>query len=68
MVVFLDLDDDVSDPHADPSQPPVFALPRCLPSHTSVTAKNNLDIKDDTEHERPNPNISTFSAALGCYP
>lgn len=67
MVVFLDLDEDVPDPHADPGEPAGFISLesfRRLAYRAPVTAEN----QKATEIDRPNPNLNTVSAALGCYP
>ncbi len=71
MVVFVDLEDDApDDPHADLNEPPRFSL-RSLRKHhlgDKVTAIVTANSDDDTINERPNPNINSFSAALGAYP
>lgn len=70
MVVFVDLDDDVSDdPHADPNAPCGFSSLRKHHLGNKVTAKVTANGEDDENvEERPNPNINSFSAALGAYP
>ena len=60
MVVFVDLEDDVpNDPHES------------LRKHhlgDKVTTKVTTNGDDESTKERPNPNINSFSAALGAYP
>lgn len=70
MVVFLDLDeDDVSDdPHADPNKSAGFAASlrqAHLRSKPVVTENGEPALNSN---ERPNPNLNSCSAALGCYP
>lgn len=66
MVVFVDLEDDVSDdPHADPNEPRGFPSLRKHHLGDKVTAKETDDGNFD---ERPNPNLNSLSAALGAYP
>ena len=70
MVVFVDLEDDVpDDPHADPNQPRGFPSLHNHRFGPKVTAKATADGDDGpVVKERPNPNINSFSAALGAYP
>ena len=69
MVVFVDLEDDVSDdPHADPNEPCGFSSFRKHHIGGKVTAKVTADGHGESVQERPNPNINSFSAALGAYP
>ena len=67
MVVFVDLEDDVSDdPHAN--EPRGFSYFRKHHLGNPVTAKVTGNGDDGNVEERPNPNINGFSAALGAYP
>lgn len=67
MVVFVDLEDDVpDDPHADPHEPGFSSL-RKHHLGDKVTAKATAG-DDENVDKRPNPNINSFSAALGAYP
>jgi hypothetical protein len=73
MVVLLDLDEGVQDPHADP---------HFLHGHSSAFANlkhqlrapllrnNNASTHESAAvaDERLNPNLNGFSAALSCYP
>ncbi|KAL9136608.1 MAG: hypothetical protein Q9175_002168, partial [Cornicularia normoerica] len=69
MVVFVDLEDDVpDDPHADPHEPRGFSSLRKHHLGDKVTAKATATGDDENVDERPNPNINSFSAALGAYP
>ena len=69
MVVFVDLDNDVSDdPHADPNEPRGFSSLRKHRLGDKVTANAPPNGNDGNSEERPNPNINSFSAALGAYP
>lgn len=70
MVVFVDLEDDVpDDPHADPNEPRGFPPLRKHHLGDKVTAKASANGGNDGDiDERPNPNINSFSAALGAYP
>ncbi|CAF9920073.1 MAG: hypothetical protein ALECFALPRED_001420 [Alectoria fallacina] len=69
MVVFVDLDNDVSDdPHADPNGPRGFSSLRKHRLGDKVTANAPPNANDGKLEERPNPNINSFSAALGAYP
>ena len=70
MVVFVDLEDDVSDdPHADPNQPRGFSSLHRHHLGDKVTTKVTAnDDNDEPIEKRPNPNINSFSAALGAYP
>ena len=70
MVVFVDLEDDVpDDPYADPNQPRAFSSLRKPYFTDKVTvAKGTANSEDENVKERPNPNINSFSAALGAYP
>ena len=69
MVVFVDLEDDVSDDaHANPNEPRGFSSLRKHHLGNQVTAKVTSNGDDGNIDERPNPNINGFSAALGAYP
>ncbi|CAD6582895.1 MAG: hypothetical protein ASARMPREDX12_001115 [Alectoria sarmentosa] len=69
MVVFVDLDNDVSDdPHADLNGPRGFSSLRQHRLGHKVTANAPPNSSDGISEERPNPNINSFSAALGAYP
>lgn len=60
MVVIVDLDDEVHDPHSDTNG---FA------SLTQLRhSLGNAISGDDEDDARPNPNINGFSAILSCYP
>ncbi|KAJ9661982.1 hypothetical protein H2201_006271 [Coniosporium apollinis] len=60
MVVIVDLDDEVHDPHSDTNG---FA------SLTQLRhSLGNAISSDDEDDARPNPNINGFSAILSCYP
>lgn len=63
MVVLLDLDEDVLDPHADGQHRGGFADFR-----THLQIRRMKDPEAVEAPERENPNINGFSAALGCYP
>jgi len=68
MVVFFDLDEDVSnDPHAHLIEPAGFALPRCLPFNDHEAPVTSHE-HNTAGPERPNPNLGIVSAALGSYP
>ncbi|OCK79115.1 hypothetical protein K432DRAFT_383360 [Lepidopterella palustris CBS 459.81] len=64
MVVIVDLEDEVHDPHADPDA--VNAFTTLTQLHHSLT--NRIHEPEIVQDERPNPNINGFSAALSCYP
>jgi len=66
MVLLLDLDEEISDPHADPSHPAGFASLR--QRQRKVTAKVRTNNPDNEPPERPNPNLNGLSAAVACYP
>lgn len=69
MVVFVDLEDDVpDDPHADPNEPRGFSSLRKYHLGDKVTAKVTAHGDGGNVDTRPNPNINSFSAALGAYP
>ncbi len=69
MVVLLDLDEDVLDPHADVRAGGGFVDFRHHLSNGAVTSNGKKeDIDARKGEERENPNINGFSAALGCYP
>ena len=68
MVLLLDLDDEVPDPHADPKEPAGFASFRSRQREDSVTTKLPTNRSDDALSERPNPNLNGLSAAVACYP
>ena len=69
MVVFVDLEDDLSDdPHADPDEPRRFSTLRRHNPGDKVTTKVTTDGDDVSIEPRPNPNINSISAALGAYP
>ena len=69
MVVFIDFDDEAEDPHADPSKPAGFALPRRQRFTNSGTiALEKPANLEDPKPEGPNPNLNALSEALGCYP
>jgi len=62
MVVIVDLDDEVHDPHSDTNG---FANLTQLRHSLNV---GNATSSDDGDDARPNPNINGFSAILSCYP
>lgn len=78
MVLLLDLDDEVPDPHADPNEPAGFLLrQRQRPIHRDqkipavVTAEGNENNEGITDENAPfiNPNQSNgLAAAVACYP
>lgn len=69
MVVFVDLEDDLSDdPYADPDEPRRFSTLRRHHPGDKVTTKVTTDGEDTSTEIRPNPNINSISAALGAYP
>ena len=69
MVLLLDLDEDVADPHADVQGGGRFAEFRPHPRNGTVTKTSGSGGAEDEERPaRANPNINGFSAALGCYP
>ena len=67
MVVFVDLEDDVSD-DAHAGEPRGFSSFRKHHLGNPVTAKVTGNSDNGNVEERPNPNINSFSAALGAYP
>ena len=72
MVLLLDLDDELPDPHADPNEPAGFVF-RQRPSHRDqknpVTSEDNENKEIVTETVSPNPNQSNgLAAAVACYP
>ena len=69
MVVFVDLEDDLSDdPYADPDEPRRFSTLRRQHPGDKVTTKVTIGGEDGSIEIRPNPNINSISAALGAYP
>ena len=65
MVLLLDLDDEVPDPHADPNEPAGFVFRQRHPMTTADTSNNEVI----TEKAPPNPNQSNgLAAAVACYP
>ena len=69
MVVFVDLEDDLSDDsYADPDEPRRFSTLRRHHPGNKVTTKVTTDGDDGSIEIRPNPNINSISAALGAYP
>ena len=69
MVVFVDLEDDLSDdPYPDPDGPCRFSTLRRHHPGNKVTAKVTTNGDDGSIEKRPNPNINSISAALGAYP
>ena len=69
MVVFVDLEDDLSDdPHANPNEPRGFSSLRKHHLGDKVTAKTTDDGDHENIEERPNPNLNNLSAALAAYP
>lgn len=69
MVVFVDLENDVSDdPHADPNEPGRFSSLRKYHLGDKVTTRVTANGDDGSIEERLNPNINSISAALGAYP
>ena len=64
MVVLLDLDEDLLDPHLDPRD---ITRPGFQFDGTVTRRLLNKEIPLETE-EWPTLNINGFSAALGCYP
>lgn len=67
MVVFLDLEDEISDPHADTHYGRGPHLGGEAASRDSITAHSSKR-KEGKLAERPNPNVNSFSAILSCYP
>lgn len=65
MVVFLDLEDELQDPHADPRSSN-HADPKQQLRHSMAAGSSTETMQVD--YDRPNPNVNSFSAALGCYP
>ncbi|KAI9881491.1 MAG: hypothetical protein M1830_000054 [Pleopsidium flavum] len=69
MVVLLDLDEDVLDPHADVKHGGGFVdFGHDLSNGALISNGKRKGIDDGKGEERENPNINGFSAALGCYP
>lgn len=69
MVVFVDLEDDLSDdPHANPNDPRAFSSLRKHHLGDKVTAKPTAKDDDENIEERPNPNLNSLTAALAAYP
>ncbi len=64
MVVMVDLDDEVHDPHSDTSFANLHQLRHSLTVGDATCGSSDDDDGDD----RPNPNINGFSAILSCYP
>lgn len=65
MVVLLDLDDgDACDPHPDPLRLNGYATPIKNKVNQPLVESNSEIVND----QRPNLNVGSFSAALGCYP
>lgn len=65
MVVFVDLEDDISN---DPNDPREFSSLRRHHLADKVTTKVTANGDDESTEERHNPNVNSFSAALGAYP
>ena len=62
MVVFVDLDDqEVNDNDLTP-----LDMRDLIDSHTNNLV--SLEDEEDKDDSRENPNMNSFSAALGCYP
>ncbi|KAL2057775.1 hypothetical protein ABVK25_002159 [Lepraria finkii] len=71
MVLLLDLDDEVPDPHADPNEPAGFVLRQHYLNgqpDSSITPAVSKAPQDANVIERPNPNLNGLSAAVACYP
>lgn len=69
MVVFVDLENDVSDdPHADPNEPRRFSSLGKYHLGDKVTTSVTANGDDEPIEDRFNPNINSISAALGAYP
>lgn len=69
MVVFVDLENDVSDdPHADPNEPRRFSSLHKYHLGDKVTTRVTTNGDNESIEERLNPNINSISAALGAYP
>jgi hypothetical protein len=68
MVVIVDLDEEVHDPHADPGALNGFVGLKHQLRHSLTDPKHNAPERAPVDDERPNPNINGFSAALSCYP
>ena len=76
MVVFINFDDEVEDPHGDLRPDPAgYALlgpPSCANDSLGrrrVTGKKAAAVEEDQPVvERHNPNVNVVSEALGCYP
>lgn len=70
MVLLLDLDDEIPDPHADPNEPAGFVFrQRPHRDQNPVTTEDNENKEVVTEKVPPNPNQSNgLAAAVACYP
>ena len=74
MVVFVDLEQDVPGSHDTPGRRAGLArhigTGRCaLPYPIAMPRQEQQRKEQETStHTRENPNVNTFSAALGCYP
>ena len=69
MVLLLDLDDEVSDPYADPTEPAGFVLRLRPLDPKPVTGKDENTNEKTVTNERSNPNHHNgLSAAVACYP
>ena len=71
MVLLLDLEDEIPDPHADPNEPAGFVLRKRYRSDYvdgAVTPKHVKGPEDASPIQRPNPNLNGLSAAVACYP
>lgn len=67
MVVLVDLEDD--DPHSFENHPHTAGWVNVKPLHHSLAQSVAEDEQSASAvHDRPNPNINGFSAALSCYP
>ena len=65
MVVFVDLEDDISSVSNEPRE---FSSLRRHHLADKVTTKVKANGDEKPTEERPNPNVNSFSAALGAYP
>lgn len=71
MVLFVDLDEEVPDLHADPNEPAGFnSLRQRLERQRedTVTRKVSGHDQDDNTQGRSNLNLNGLSAAVACYP
>lgn len=65
MVVIVDLEDEVQDPHVDPQS---GGRLEHLKHQVRQSVTNSVKDAQPKLDDRPNPNVNSFSAILSCYP